>query len=131
MILLANNGEFSCWICLASPALNMYILHPYVFFFFGVTNFKIRTIYQLQLRSCFLSHGKLIFLAGFKSSTFCPSFLAASLINWSLISLVDLIAFLLIQYAAPKIGEPLRTSVRICLYTVWHWQDVLDCLALS
>ncbi|KAF9669400.1 hypothetical protein SADUNF_Sadunf14G0103800 [Salix dunnii] len=32
-----------------------------------------------------------------------PSFLAASLINWSLISLVDLIAFLLILYAAPKI----------------------------
>ncbi|KAJ6723536.1 hypothetical protein OIU74_007986 [Salix koriyanagi] len=30
--------------------------------------------------------------------------LTSSLINWSLISLVDVIAFLLIQYAAPKIG---------------------------
>ncbi|XP_054800330.1 piezo-type mechanosensitive ion channel homolog isoform X1 [Prosopis cineraria] len=30
--------------------------------------------------------------------------LAAALINWSLISLVDLIAFLIIQYNAPKIG---------------------------
>ena len=33
------------------------------------------------------------------------SFLEAALTNWSLISLVDLIAFLLIQYAAPKIGK--------------------------
>ncbi|KAK8284151.1 hypothetical protein V6Z12_D08G140700 [Gossypium hirsutum] len=31
-----------------------------------------------------------------------------SLLNWSLISLVDLIAFLLIQYTAPKIGFRFR-----------------------
>ncbi|TYI70493.1 hypothetical protein E1A91_D08G225200v1 [Gossypium mustelinum] len=34
--------------------------------------------------------------------------LTASLLNWSLISLVDLIAFLLIQYTAPKIGFRFR-----------------------
>lgn len=34
--------------------------------------------------------------------------LAAAVINWSLVSLVDLIAFLLIQYNAPKIGFHFR-----------------------
>ncbi|KAE8676455.1 hypothetical protein F3Y22_tig00111594pilonHSYRG00006 [Hibiscus syriacus] len=34
--------------------------------------------------------------------------LTAALLNWSLISLVDLIAFLLIQYTAPKIGFRFR-----------------------
>ncbi|XVE73201.1 hypothetical protein DITRI_Ditri11bG0098300 [Diplodiscus trichospermus] len=41
------------------------------------------------------------FLAGFALPLML---LTAALINWSLISLVDLIAFLLIQYTAPKIG---------------------------
>lgn len=34
-----------------------------------------------------------------------PIFVAAAVINWSSISLVDLIAFLLLQYNAPKIGK--------------------------
>ncbi|XP_039043728.1 piezo-type mechanosensitive ion channel homolog isoform X2 [Hibiscus syriacus] len=42
------------------------------------------------------------FLAGFALPLLL---LMAALLNWSLISLVDLIAFLLIQYTAPKIGS--------------------------
>lgn len=41
--------------------------------------------------------------------------LTSSLINWSLISLVDLIAFLLIQYAAPKIGFRIQRR----LFLLW------------
>lgn len=45
------------------------------------------------------------FLAGFVLPLLL---LTAALINWSLVSLVDLIAFLLIQYTAPKIGFRFR-----------------------
>lgn len=45
------------------------------------------------------------FLAGFALPLLL---LTAALINWSLLSLVDLIAFLLIQYTAPKIGFRFR-----------------------
>ncbi|XP_017979538.1 PREDICTED: piezo-type mechanosensitive ion channel homolog [Theobroma cacao] len=45
------------------------------------------------------------FLAGFVLPLLL---LTAALINWSLVSLVDLIAFLLIQYTAPKIGFHFR-----------------------
>ncbi|GMJ11794.1 PIEZO1 [Hibiscus trionum] len=45
--------------------------------------------------------------------------LIAAFLNWSLISLVDLIAFLLIQYAAPEIGFQ------------FHWQSLLSWYTLS
>ncbi|GMI85789.1 PIEZO1 [Hibiscus trionum] len=45
------------------------------------------------------------FLAGFALPMLL---LTAALLNWSLVSLVDLIAFLLIQYTAPKIGFRFR-----------------------
>ncbi|PPR83382.1 hypothetical protein GOBAR_AA37324 [Gossypium barbadense] len=44
--------------------------------------------------------------------------LTASLLNWSLISHVDLIAFLLIQYTAPKIGSQLFIVFSYYFYLV-------------
>ncbi|KAK8542359.1 hypothetical protein V6N12_014957 [Hibiscus sabdariffa] len=44
--------------------------------------------------------------------------LIAALLNWSLISLVDLIAFLLIQYAAPEIGFQFRWQSLLSWYTL-------------
>jgi len=40
---------------------------------------------------------------------FMCSFLAAALINWSLISLVDLIAFILILYNVSQLGKLLSS----------------------
>ncbi|KAK6243143.1 hypothetical protein QUC31_009552 [Theobroma cacao] len=44
--------------------------------------------------------------------------LTAALLNWSLISLVDLLAFLFIQYAAPKIGFRFQRQSPLSWYTL-------------
>jgi hypothetical protein len=49
------------------------------------------------------------FLVGF----LLPSLLlAAALINWSVISFLDLIAFLLVHYIAPEIGKPVFPLIK-------------------
>lgn len=45
------------------------------------------------------------------SFTFHCLLRAAALLNWSLISLADLLAFIFIQYAAPKIGRLLNYTI--------------------
>ncbi|CAI0551081.1 unnamed protein product [Linum tenue] len=44
--------------------------------------------------------------------------LSAALLNWSLISMVDLLGFIFIQYAAPKIGMRSRRRLLISWYTL-------------
>ncbi|PPD78772.1 hypothetical protein GOBAR_DD24313 [Gossypium barbadense] len=71
-----SHGKFSCWVSPASAASNGHLD-------------KFQVLRSVKYYSWILE----------------PSLkLASALSNWSLISLVDLIAFLLIQYTAPKIG---------------------------
>lgn len=55
---------------------------------------------------------------------------AAALVNWSLISFVDLIAFLIIQYNLPRTSECYATYV-ILEYDICHLVCIRNNLLLS